>query len=356
MTVDSPLQQLQNSQGAVRGSAEAESVGPLHFGDAKQEFLAARSDAVLFDLSGRTQMELTGADRHKFLHSFCTNEIRNLKPNHSCEAFVTTIQGKVYGHIFVFPEATSLWIDSLPGSEDRLYAHLDKYLISEDVQFHRRSGEFTEFYASGPQSAARLEALGLPAKELDANRHLRCSLRGIPISLRRVDWLKELGFLIQIQTPQNAETWKILTEAGILPAGHEAFEGLRILAMLPRYGVDVTEGNLAQEVARTELAISFTKGCYLGQEPIARIDSLGHVNQELRGLRLSAGPLPPPQSKVLLPGEVREAGVVTSSAWDYSQDQPVALAILKRNYMSAGMKLNVIVIDQEVPATVFDRT
>jgi folate-binding protein YgfZ len=353
MTADSELQQLQSTQGAVRG---ATALAPLHFGNPEQEFLAAKNDAALFDLSGRTQLELTGADRQKFLHSFCTNEIRNLKVGHSCEAFVTTIQGKVWGHIFVFAEENSLWVDSVPGSEDRLFAHLDKYLISEKVQFHRRSTEFSDFYVSGPQAASKLAGLNLPGQELELNRHAKGTLGGIPVSVRRLDWLKEVGFELQVATSQAAEAWTLLAAGGLLPAGHEAFEGLRILAMLPQYGVDITEDNLAQEVARTDRTISFNKGCYLGQEPIARIDSMGHVNQELRGLRLEAGPLPGHLAKVLMPGEVREAGSVTSSAWDYASNVPVALAVLKRNYMSAGKKLHVIVNDLEVSAMVFDRS
>lgn len=353
MPVDSDLQRLQDTQGATR-SVEVSS--PIDYGDPKREFLIAKNQAAIFDLSGRTQLELTGADRQKFLHSFCTNEIRNLKPGSGCEAFVTTIQGKVWAHIFVFAEENSLWVDSVPGYEDRIYAHLDKYLISEKVQFHRRTAEYTDFYVSGPESAVRLAQFELPGLALEPNRHARGTLAGVSISVRRVDWLKEMGFLLQCPTAKAAEVWKALTTGGLVPAGHAAFEGLRILAMLPHYGVDISEDNLAQEVARTEKVISFNKGCYLGQEPIARIDSMGHVNQELRGLRLESGPLPSHLAKVLMPGEVREAGFVTSSGWDYAHDVPVALAVLKRNYMSAGKKLQVLVHEHEVSAIVFDRS
>jgi folate-binding protein YgfZ len=353
MSAASDLQQFQTSQGAIYGEGQAL---PSHFGDSEKEFRAAKNDLAVFDLTGRTQLELTGADRQKFLHSFCTNDVRNLKAGQSCEAFVPTIQGKIWAHIFVFAEDASLWIDSVPGFEDRLFAHLDKYLISEKVQFHRRSVDFTEFYLSGPQSAVRLNELGLPARGVELHRHFQANLDTIPVSVRRVDWLKELGFLICVPTAHATAAWKALSNAQIQPAGQDVFESLRILAMFPQYGVDLTENNLAQEAAHTDRAISFNKGCYLGQETIARIDSMGHVNQELRGLRLASGPLPKHLAKVVMPGEVREAGVVTSSAWDYSTGEPVALAVLKRNYMSSGQQLMVLVEDQEAPATVFDRS
>ena len=325
-------------------------------GDPLAEFTAATTTAAVFDLGQRTQLELTGADRQKYLHNFCTNEIRNLRPGQSCEAFVTTIQGKIKAQIFVFAEENSLWVDSLPGYEDLLFAHFDKYLITEDVEFHRRSSEYVEFYASGPEVLSRLAGLGLAVAELGVASHLRTSLESHSLAVRRVDWLGVPGCLIQVPAAEAAGVWNSLTTGGLLPAGRATYDALRISAGLPDHGVDLTEDNLAQEAARTNLAISFTKGCYLGQEPIARIDSMGHVNQELRCLRLQPGPVPEPGAKVLMPGEVREAGVVTSAAWDPAAQAPVALAMIKRNYLSPGTKLNVVCGDQELGATVFART
>lgn len=344
------------SPGAIQVVTGASAIErPDNFGDPQREFLAASQDAAVFNLGQRTQLELIGQDRQKYLHNFCTNEIRNLQPGESCEAFVTTIQGKIKAHIFAFAEESSLWVDSNPGDEDLLFAHFDKYLISEDVQIARKSGDFVEFYATGPQALARLSALGLPTADLLVHRHRRAHLAGSSLSVRRVDWLGGPGCLLQVPASTAEAVWASLITSGLVPAGRAAFEGLRILAGFPEHGVDLTEANLAQEAARTELAINFNKGCYLGQEPIARIDSMGHVNQELRGLRLTSGPLPAAGAKVVLPGEVREAGVVTSAGWDYSTNQPVAMALLKRNYLSPGTKLQVAVGDQEVAATVFRR-
>jgi len=330
-------------------------IQPTTSGDPQAESLAALTTAVLFDLGARTQLELTGADRQKYLHNFCTNEIRNLRPGQSCEAFVTTIQGKIKAHIFVFAEENSLWVDALPGFEDLLFAHFDKYLITEDVQFHRRSNEFVEFYANGPDCLPRLAGFGLPVSNLVPFQHVRVALESHPIAVRRVDWLGGPGCLIQVAVADAAAVWKSLSAGGLLPAGPAVYDALRVAAAFPNYGVDLTDDNLAQEAARTNLAISFTKGCYLGQEPIARIDSMGHVNQELRGLRLESGPVPAVGAKVLMPGEVREAGHVTSAAWDFTADAPIALAIIKRNYLSPGTKLNVVCGDQEIAATVFSR-
>ena len=114
-------------------------------------------DARLFDVSTRTQIEITGRDRVKFLHSFCTNDIKKLQPVQGCEAFVTNVNGKVLGHIFVFAERDSLWLESVAGSAAALLPHFDRYVITEDVRFADRSSEFAELLLAGPQSTELLE-------------------------------------------------------------------------------------------------------------------------------------------------------------------------------------------------------
>jgi hypothetical protein len=146
----------------------------------------------------------------------------------------------------------------------------------------------------------------------------------------------------------------MLKGAGAIPAGAAAFEALRIEAGFPVYGVDITDANLAQEVNRTVQAISFAKGCYLGQEPIARIDAMGHVNQQLRGVRLSAGPAPAAGAEVLTAdAEPRKIGQVTSAAISYPSNQPVALAYLKRNFDSPGLQVGVALPRGAIAGQVF---
>jgi hypothetical protein len=128
---------------------------------------------------------------------------------------------------------------------------------------------------------------------------------------------------------------------GIVPAGAAVFEALRIEAGFPRYGVDITDDNIAQEAGRTRQAISFTKGCYLGQEPIARLDAMGHVNRELRGVRLADGPVPLPMSAVFDEGGGQQVGTITSAALSYADNKPVALAMLKTHATRPGTNVQV---------------
>ncbi len=295
----------------------------------------------LFDVSNRTQIEITGRDRVKFLHSFCTNDIKKLQPGQGCEAFVTNVNGKVLGHIFVFAERDSLWLESVAGTATTLLPHLDRYLITEDVRFADRSAEFAELLLAGPQSTELLERLGLIVAALPRYGHLTNGTATLPLrSIRRVDWLDSPTWLLSIPAAQRDEVQRTLTQAGAQQATDDEFHSLRIANGFPLYGIDITEENLAQEVGRTALAISFTKGCYLGQEPIARIDAMGHVNRQLCRVELGSGPLPTPGTPILdKPApDGKPIGTITSSAWKRlgDTDKPLALAYLRSGFAKSG--------------------
>ena len=344
---DATLRQVEEQSGAV--FSDANSALPAHFGDPAGEYHIARGAAALFDLNDRTQIEITGTDRATFLHNFCTNDIKRLRAGEGCEAFVTSVKGRVLAHIFVFAAPESLWIETVPGSGESLIAHLDRYLITEDVQLHDRTGAVGELFVSGPEAAGSLDRLGMDVGELAPFGHAPVTSLPHPLFVRRVDLLAQPGFLLSAPRVHLADLWSRLTAAGLRPAGHAAFEPLRIEAALPQYGVDITDDQLAQEVARIRQAISFTKGCYLGQEPIARIDALGHVNRELRGLECESGPVPAAGTPVLAADTGAEIGQVTSAAFSDGRQAPVALGYLRRQYTKPGTAVRV----GDAVATVF---
>ncbi len=301
-------------------------------------------DSFFFDIS-RTQIEVTGRDRVKFLHSFCTNDVKKLQPGEGCEAFVTNVNGKVLGHIFVFAERDSMWLDSVGGSAAAaLLPHFDKYVITEDVRFTDRSAEFAEFLLAGSSSTELLERQGLSVASLPRYGHLTHGSDVLTLrSLRRVDWLDSPTWLLSIPVGQRDEVQGALTQAGVREADNGEVHALRVAAGFPIYGIDITEENLAQEVGRTALAVSFTKGCYLGQEPIARIDAMGHVNRQLCRLELSSGPLPAPGTAVLdkPTSEGKVIGTITSSAPTIiaNADKLRALAYLRSAFAKSGSQV-----------------
>jgi len=323
---------------------------PPHFGDPLAEFNAGRTTAALFDVGDRSQIEVRGADRVAFLHNFCTNDVKRLAAGQGCEAFVTNVKGRVLGHVFLFVEADGVWLESVAGADESLIAHLDRYLITEDVQLHARTAEFGELFVTGPQAEAVLTAAGFSVELREPYSHTQID---DDIRVRRVDWFNQPDFLLAFPRSAEAEFRERLASCDdCFPAGSLAFHALRIDAGFPLYGVDISEDNLAQEVGRTASAISFTKGCYLGQEPIARIDAMGHVNRELRRLRLENGPAPAAGAQILSPDE-DEIGRVTSSVQLTAASQPLALGYVRSRYTKAGTCVLVESGGERVAATVF---
>ncbi len=272
-------------------------------------FPQTRDAVLVFDVSDRTQIELTGADRAKFLHGFCTNDIKLLTPGQGCEAFLTNIKGRVVGHVFVFATQTSLWLDTVAGQGESIIPHLDRYLIREDVQFVSRTDR-GELFLTGPHAAQLL----MLDEGLPPYGHVARESFGQPFDIRRIDLFGPPGFLISLPHPALEAMKMSLLAVGCVSGSGELFESLRIAAGFPRYGIDITDENLAQEVARTKECISFIKGCYLGQEPIARLDAMGHTNRELRRIRFAPGLPPTAGVKVLAAETDDEAGVLTSVA------------------------------------------
>ncbi len=268
------------------------------------------NSVTVYDLSDRTQIELIGVDRAKFLHGFCTNDIKSLHLRQGCEAFLPNIKGRVLAHVFVFAGVQSLWLDTVPGQETAIISHLDRYLIREDVQLIGRSEERGELFVTGTH-AAQLLALDEGLAQHGSVAREAC---GNAFEIRRADLLGQPGFLLSISRTALDFTRSSLLAVGCVAGSPEQFETRRIEAGFPAYGRDITEDNLAQEVARTKQCISFTKGCYLGQEPIARLDAMGHTNRELRRIQFESGAKPAVGAVILAAETDDEAGVITSVA------------------------------------------
>lgn len=350
-------------QGAVRRVAgQGPGIGPdggevESFGKPHAEYTWGQTESVLFDFSSHGRpplawLELTGSDRAKFLHNFCTQDIRGLVPGRGAEAFVTTLQGKVLAHAQVWAGSESLALCVTADRVAPLLKHFDKYRITEDVAFVDRSAEFVTLLAAGPEAAERLTAAGLAAASLGEMNH--CVVPGEGVRVARVGWLGQPGFLLAIPGASVVTWGDRLLAAGFHPAGQQAFEALRIEACFPWYGLDITDANLAQEVRRTKQAISFAKGCYLGQETVARIDALGHVNQQLCGIRFTSGPVPPAGTPVFAEGQAdKPAGRITSATLSFMEDVPVGLAYLRRGHDRSGARVWVTLDGSIVAGEVF---
>ncbi len=292
--------------------------------------------AKLYSLSAWTRIAITGADRQSFINNFCTNNVRTLAVGTGCEAFITDIKGHALGHGWFWALENELLFDTVPGQAIALIAHWDRYLIRERVEFEDRSYSTAMWCVAGENVPQVLAIFGkLPA---DLLRTGMLSIADITVMAARVPWLLEPAWLLSGEVKMQPLIEDALLAAGIALANEAEWDATRIAARLPLFGQDITPENLPQELARDKQAISFTKGCYLGQEPIARIDALGHVNKLLVGLR-SVEPLTAATS---LPMELtfdgKPAGKVTSltAADSTAKDSPTALGIVRRAQAKAG--------------------
>ena len=305
----------------------------------QSQYDALTRGAGLVDFSTRTQVELAGHDRANFLHNLCTNSVRDLAAGAGREAFVLNVKGHIVGHVFIFAGANSHILETVSGQGEKLLAHFDRYLIREDVQLHDRSQEWAELLLAGPNAESLLGRLEPPAPHQRLS-HVAAQLDGKSCWLRRADLTGPSDFLIACSRDDFADVRQFLLRAGAVSCGEKTFQAARIENAVPLFGQDISDDNLPQEIDRDRPAISFTKGCYLGQETVARIDALGHVNRLLRGVKFSGTEIAAPGTALFSDSPDKAVGHVTSSCWSPRLQAPLALAFVKRGYHEPGMKLN----------------
>ena len=284
---------------------------------------AVNNSTALLVLPQRTLLEFTGRDRATFLHNFTTNDIKALTPGQGCEAFAANIKGRIIAHLWIFVTENAIRVDAAPGMGPALLKHFDKYIITEDVQIADRSESRQSGLLVGPTAAELIAACGgaTPAKSMGS---YTCTG---PLEISRVDWTVPDCFLVTCAKDAADAVWKSFQVAGAVRAD-ERWEALRIAHGYPQDGVDLSGEMLVHEANRTPQTVSFRKGCYLGQEPIARLDALGHANRLLQTLELT-GERPQPGT-IVQDTDGQDLGRVTSSATDPRTGLSHALALLKR--------------------------
>lgn len=289
-------------------------------------------------LDAQTLAEVSGTDRAAFLHNLCTNDIRKLTPGAGCEAFFTNVQGKILAFVNVYCGEESLIIESVPGQADTLLPHLDRYLIREDVQLHDRTNEWAAMIVAGDQVAESLASILDKELPTTAWQHITVGVAEQTVSIARWPAPNAPMWLLRCERGAEEMVQHALRQCGVATCGQDARDVLRVEGGQPLYGRDITDANLPQEVDRDATAISFIKGCYLGQETVARIDALGHVNKILRGVRVEGDVIP--AAGTALTVNDKEVGRVTSAVFSPKLGAPLALAFVRRGHEAVGTRLN----------------
>lgn len=276
---------------------------------------------------------MSGGDREKFLNSFCTNDVRKLPAPGCCEAFVLNNKGRTVGHVWIVKLDDQIRLVTTRGHGHSLIQHLDTYLIREDVTLEDESAKWSHCFVLGhdavPSFASKLS--------VDESQTAIVAPNACPDVICVKTNVAGPGWLVEAPSENAAKAESWLDGLGLRRVSADTLDVWRIRSRSPWFGRDIGPENLPQEIDRDDDTICFDKGCYLGQETVARIDSLGHVNRLLRVLNID-------RTEPVLPGQTvdvdgRTVATVTSVAWDPVRNHWIALAYVRRELAQPGTEL-----------------
>jgi folate-binding protein YgfZ len=317
-----------------------------NYGDAVAEHAALLDSAGVFDLSFRSRLVLTGADRARFLHGQVTNDVKSLRAGDGCYAALTTAKGKLQTDLYIYALADELLLDFEPGLTAAVSERLEKYIVADDVQVVDVAPLFGLLSVQGLKAEAAVRGMGLtidlPAKALGSAR-IDDPTFG-EIYLMNQSRLGHSGYDLFVPVAAVAALLEKLVAAasvvGGRPCGWDAYEIARVEAGVPRFGADMDETNFPQECGIEQRAMSYQKGCYIGQEVLNRIHTVGHVNRSLCGLRLpnDLPSLPSKGEKLFSSG--KDVGHVTSAVYSPVLKANLALGIVRQESNRVGEQLS----------------
>lgn len=303
----------------------------------------------LIDLSDRGKIEVTGADRVSFLHSMISNEVEGLPEYAGRYGTFLTARGKMVSDFYYYRFPDFLLLDIGPSLLSKLRSELEKYIIMEEVDLSNVSAGYGHFSLQGPESPKLLQALFGETGPQEAFEIQPLDQLGGEVWLIRRPDLADQGFELVCPAEMGSDLRAVLQKKGaalgMQELDEESWNVLRTEAWIPRFGIDMDETRYPME-ARLDGAISLTKGCYLGQEVVAKATHIGGVNNLLVGLKLDGGE-PPAQGARVLNEEGKGIGGVTSAVLSPRLDCPIAFAYLKREFASAGNQCRVELSDGE---------
>lgn len=306
----------------------------LTYGDVPAEYRAGSESALLLDVSTRGALRLTGSDAASFLQRITANDVRGLSPGEGCSNLLLTGKGKVVSTFDLsVEEEGQILVSTPPGCAPGLAEALDMYLFTDDVELADVTEEHAPLEICGPRAAEVVTAaLGSAPPE---GLHEHALVDGVRVTCLPVaggpGWRMDAG-------PGGAESlWLRLIGAGAVPGGLVARDGLRVEAGAAEWSRDVDDTVYPQE-ARLEGSFSLDKGCYIGQEVVAKIDTYGGLNKRLHALRVDHDDPVPPGTRLMREqdGEWRDLGVVTSWAYSFALDGGVVLGYVKRKHQDTG--------------------
>jgi folate-binding protein YgfZ len=330
--------------------------------DAGGGYEAARQTAAVFDRSFRGKIAVAGADRRTYLHAMLTNDVASLAPGSGCYAAYLTPQGRMIADMSVLELGDLALVDLDAAVTATVIQKLDQFIFGEDVKLGDLTEVFGRLTVAGPLAArvvaGVLSGAGQPGPGEDELagwpefRSVRASFLGELALVAASRETGEPGFDLYVERPRVQDLAAALVAAGATPAGPADWEVLRVEAGRPAFGIDMDADTIPLEAGIEDRAISFTKGCYPGQEVVIRIlhRGQGRVARRIAGLRVTGDAVPDHGDEVRA-GD-RDAGRITSAVWSPRAGGPLALAMVHRDFLAPGTGLSILHGDETLTATV----
>lgn len=292
-----------------------------------------RESAAWMDLSARGKIRVLGEDRARLLHAMTTQDVQSLTPGHGSYAFFLNAQGRILGDVNVFCREDGFLLDTESETRQKLFDHIDRYIIADDVTLEDATGEMATIGIEGPEAAAILEHLGAPVPEVD---YATRAWSGMIVA--RVSSTGAGGFFVFLNPAKKGDLIAALDTKGIAEATPDDARTVRIEHGRPRYGEEITERYLVQETAQLH-AVHFSKGCYLGQEIVERVRSRAQIHRVLRRLEVDLREAPAAGSKLKSADGQADAGEIASAAFSPGAGKVAALAYVRTQFAEPGTEL-----------------
>jgi folate-binding protein YgfZ len=350
----SPLAEKQKQLGA-KMREDGGWLVPASYNDPAAEYKVVRDGgAGLLDLSMRGRVEVGGTEAVQFLNGLITNDVKALAEGAWMLAAFPNVQGRLIAETRVLRLAGDRFLfDTEAATHEQILKTLGRFTLAGDFRVRDLTNELALISLQGESAPQVLsKALGSTGTQVERGRVLTINWKEQPVHLIRATHTAEDGFDLFVGASGAASLWEALSANGAEAVGLDALDILRVEAGQPRYGVDMDETNVVLEAVPDE-AVSFTKGCYIGQEIIARIHWRGHVAKKLAGLIFDE----PGDAKRLdkvRAQDGKEIGRLTSTALSPRLNQTVALGYLKYDYLAPGTELRVISGEAELAAHVVE--
>lgn len=337
---NSPLHPAHEAADARLAEPAAAFGGVLTYGDVPAEYAAAaKGGALLLDRTTRSLVSVSGADATDFLHRLLANEIKGLNVGGGNRNLLLTGKGKVVQMFDLAFLGEGYLLSCEPGQSEPLRTALDLYLFTEDVTLEDQTEAYAPLELVGPRALEMLQSVldGAPTERGTDHAGAIATFGGSPVRVVPLPIAGREGFRVEGAPDQARALWDALVAAGATPGGLVAFDSLRGDAVAGAFGPEINEDVYPQE-ARLEDAMSLTKGCYIGQEVVAKIDTYGGLNKRLFRLRVADDDPVPPGTRLVreIDGDARDLGVVTSWMYSFADDGGAVLGYVKRKHQEPG--------------------